>query len=69
MYARSEVGGWVGGLSQKHTRAYRVGGMVKNALGVRTFWMTSSHRPTPDDLKIVCRQNKESNNLIKQCKV
>ena len=33
--------GWVGVLNQKHTRAYKVGGLVKNVtvLGVCTFWM------------------------------
>ena len=34
--------GWMDGLSQKRTRAYRVDGLVKNImiLGIRTFWMT-----------------------------
>ena len=37
------VKGWVGILNQKHTRAYRVGGLVKNVtiLGVCTFWTIS----------------------------
>ena len=33
---------WVGGLSQKHTPAYREGGLVRNVmiLSIRTLWMT-----------------------------
>ena len=35
------VQGKVGVLNERHTRAYRVGGLVKNVtmLGVCTFWM------------------------------
>ena len=32
IFVRSYRGEWVGGLSQKRTRAYRVGGLVKNVM-------------------------------------
>ena len=45
LYVRTEVGG----LSQKRTRAYRVGGLVKNMtiLSVRTLWLTLISWLTP----------------------
>ena len=43
---RALVQRWVGGLSEKRIRAYRVGGLVKNVmiLSVRTLWMTPYQR-------------------------